>query len=85
MRVVVLRMSRLAALDATGSSVLADMIRRLEARHVTVLLSGVRPEHTQVLTQLGVYERLAHERHVFDTTPEAIAHARSHAHRAVEV
>ncbi|MBI1379219.1 MAG: STAS domain-containing protein [Frankiales bacterium] len=79
--VVVLRMSHLATLDATGASILADTIRRLEGRHVTVLLSGVRPEHVQVLQRLRVYEQLAHERHVFATTPEAIEHARVHAHR----
>lgn len=80
-RVVILRMSRVGALDATGASVLADTIRRLEARRITVLLSGVRPEHVQVLQRLGVYAELADERHVFDHTPAAIDHARVHAHR----
>ena len=80
-RVVVLRMSRLSAIDATGAAVLADTIRRLESREVTVMLSGVRPEHQKVLHQLGVYDQLAHERHLFATTPEAIVHARTHAAR----
>jgi len=80
-RVVVLRMSRVASLDATGASVLADTIKRLEARGVTVLLSGVRTEQAPILTRLGVYDELAHERHVFDTTPDAIEHARVHAAR----
>ena len=78
---VVLRLSRIAALDATGASVLADTIKRLEGRGITVLLSGVRTEHAGVLDRLGVYDQLAHERHLFDTTPEAIAHARVHAGR----
>ena len=80
-RVVVLRLSRIATLDATGASVLADTISRLEGRGITVLLSGIRPEHGPVLERLGVYDQLAHERHLFDTTPEAIAHARVHAGR----
>jgi MFS superfamily sulfate permease-like transporter len=80
-RVVVLRMSRVTAIDATGASVLADTISRLEGRHVTVLLSGVQSHHERVLDQLGVYARLAHERHLFASTPEAIAHARLHAAR----
>ena len=84
-RVVILRMSRIATLDATGASVLADTIKRLEGRGVTVLLSGVRDEHTQVLTRLGVYDQLAHERHVFDSTPDAISHARTHAARIAHV
>lgn len=82
-RVVVLRMSRVTTIDATGASVLGDTIGRLESRGVTVLLSGVRPEHEQVLRHLGVYDELAHERHLFATTPEAIAHARVHAARVV--
>jgi SulP family sulfate permease len=80
-RVVILRMSRITTIDATGAHVLADTITRLEARDVTVLLSGVRPEHERVLRELGVYSGLAHERHLFDTTPEAISHARVHASR----
>ena len=80
-RVVILRMSRVTAIDATGAHVLADTIRRLEHRHVTVLLSGVRPHHEQVLRELGVHDGLAHERHLFATTPEAIAHARVHVAR----
>ena len=46
-----------------------------------MLLSGVQPAHEKVLRQLGVYDGLAHERHLFATTPEAISHARLHAGR----
>ncbi len=80
-RVVILRMSRVTAIDATGAQVLADTISRLEHRHISVLLSGVQPHHERVLRELGVYDRLAHERHLFATTPEAIEHARVHASR----
>jgi MFS superfamily sulfate permease-like transporter len=80
-RVVVLRMSRITTIDATGAAVLADTITRLEARGITVLLSGVRDHQQRVLTSLGVYDQLATEHHLFDTTPEAIAHARVHAAR----
>ena len=82
-RVVVLRMSHLTTVDATGAHVLADTIGRLEQRGVTVLLSGTRPEHVAVLAQLGVHRQLAHERHLFASTPAAIAHARLHAERVV--
>jgi MFS superfamily sulfate permease-like transporter len=80
-RVVVLRMSRVTTIDATGAHVLADTITRLEHRGVTVLLSGVQTSHERVLGELGVYDGLAHERHLFDSTPVAIAHARVHASR----
>jgi SulP family sulfate permease len=78
-RVVILRMARVASLDATGAAVLRDTITSLERRGITVLLPGVRPEHTTILSALGVYDSLAHERHLFARTPEAIAHARLHA------
>ena len=77
-RVVILRMARIQTLDATGASVLAETIEQLEGRGITVLLSGIKPEHERALDQLGVYEQLAHERHVFTSTPEAIDHARRH-------
>jgi SulP family sulfate permease len=80
-RVVVLRMSRISTVDATGAAVLADTIRRLEARGITVLLSGVRDHQQQVLASLGVHDRLASQHHLFDTTPAAITHARAHAAR----
>jgi MFS superfamily sulfate permease-like transporter len=84
-KVVILRMSRVDTLDATGATVLVDTVKRLEARGITVLLSGVRPEHRRVLDRLGVYEALASEHHLFDHTPEAIAHARVHAKRVAHV
>jgi MFS superfamily sulfate permease-like transporter len=84
-RVVVLRMSRITTIDATGAAVLADTITRLEARGITVLLSGVRDHQQRVLTSLGVYDQLATEHHLFDTTPEAIAHARVHAARVSHI
>lgn len=80
-RVVVLRLSRITSLDATGAALLADTVRRLERQGITVMLSGVQPHHDHVLQSLGVYDELAHQRHVFATTPEAIAHARVHAAR----
>jgi sulfate permease, SulP family len=80
-RVVILRMARVATLDATGAAVLRDTIRQLEGRGITVLLSGVKAQHSAVLDALGVYDSLGHEGHLFATTPEAIAHARMHVAR----
>jgi SulP family sulfate permease len=71
-QVVILRMSRAASLDATGAAVLRDTIRALEHRGVTVLMSGIRPDHEAVLRALDVHD----ESHLFGSTPEAIAHAR---------
>ncbi len=80
-RVVILRMSRLATLDTTAAAVLRDTVTALEHRGITVLISGAHDQHRTMLTELGVYDSLAHERHLFDRTPDAIAHARLHAAR----
>ena len=80
-RVVILRLSRIQTLDATGATVLGDTIKTLEHRGITVLLSGIRPDHESVFQILGIYDHLAHEKHIFATTPEAITHARAHVHK----
>jgi SulP family sulfate permease len=76
-RVVILRMSRVSTIDATGAHVLGDAISRLQRRGITVLLSGIAPGHQQVLAALGVAEQLRHEGKVFPDTPTAIAYART--------
>ena len=80
-RVVILRLSRIRTLDATGASVLGDTIKSLEQRGVTVMLSGIQPHHELIFRGLGVLGELADEKHVFANTPEAIEHAREHASR----
>lgn len=77
-RVVILRMSRVSTIDATGAHVLGDAIVRLQRRGITVLLSGIAPEHEQVLDTLGVADRLRRDGHVFPDTPAAIGYARTH-------
>jgi len=80
-RVVILRMSRINTLDATGATVLGETIKTLEGRGITVLLSGIKPNHEGIFRILGVYEHLAHERHIFTNTPDAIIHALAHVHK----
>lgn len=75
-RVVILRMSRVSTIDATGAQVLGDAIARLRARGITVLLSGITPGHDQVLSALGVADELRREGLVFGDTPAAIRYAR---------
>ncbi|WP_089010743.1 SulP family inorganic anion transporter [Micromonospora inositola] len=84
-RVVVLRMSRVTTMDATGAHVLGDAIRRLRGRGITVLLSGITPGHEQVLSTLGVADELRREGLVFPDTPAAIRHARTIALGAADV
>ncbi|MER7618791.1 SulP family inorganic anion transporter, partial [Nonomuraea wenchangensis] len=74
--VVILRMSRVTTLDASGALVLGDAISRLERRGITVYVSGIRDGHHRPLRALGVVSRLDEAGQVFATTPEAIAAAR---------
>jgi SulP family sulfate permease len=76
-RVVILRLSRITALDATGAKVLGDAITRLERRGILVLLSGIKPDHDDILTTLGIAEHLRRDGLIFPDTPTAIRHARS--------
>jgi SulP family sulfate permease len=76
--VVVIRMSQLGMLDATGAHTLGRIAEELEGRGITVIIKGVRPEHLPLLTNVGVIEALRHENHLVDTLDEALAHARSH-------
>ncbi|GAA3140076.1 SulP family inorganic anion transporter [Nonomuraea roseoviolacea] len=80
--VVVLRMSRVTTVDASGALVLADAITRLQRRGITVYVSGIRDGHHQPLHALGAIARLDQAGHVFATTPQAIAAARDHLRHA---
>ena len=83
-RVVILRMSRVSTMDATGAQVLGDAIARLRGRGITVLLSGITPGHDQVLSTLGVADELRRAGLVFPDTPAAIRYARGLALGAPE-
>ncbi|BBX67730.1 SulP family inorganic anion transporter [Mycolicibacterium psychrotolerans] len=76
--VVIIRMSQLGMLDATGANTLAQICAELESRGITVIIKGVREEHTALLENVGVFESLRHERHLVGTLDEAIEHARTH-------
>ena len=80
-RVVILRLSHITTLDRTGAEVLADTIRTLERRGVTVIVSGLPSRFVAMLSTTGVYAQLQAAGHVFDHTPDAIAHARRHVRR----
>ncbi|WP_454792945.1 SulP family inorganic anion transporter [Mycolicibacterium lutetiense] len=76
--VVIIRMSQLGMLDATGAHTLAEIATELESRGITVIIKGVRPEHSELLTNVGVFESLRHENHLFDSLDDAVEHARTH-------
>jgi SulP family sulfate permease len=79
---VILRMSRVTTVDATGALVLKDAVEKLESRGIAVYVSGIRDGHHRPLEALGAIERLGQQGRVFASTPEAIAAARDHLHRS---
>jgi SulP family sulfate permease len=82
--VVIIRMSTLGMLDATGAHTLSQVAEELESRGVTVIIKGVQEEHMDLLTNVGVIDSLRHENHLINSLDDAIAHARDHvAHVAV--
>ncbi|WP_104163679.1 SulP family inorganic anion transporter [Cryobacterium sp. N22] len=80
--VVIIRMSQLQILDATGARVITEMIQALERRGITVLVKGIQPRHLKLVTRVGVITSLRHRNHLFTDLDAAIEHARSHVTRA---
>ena len=76
--VVIIRMSAIGMLDATGAHSLAEIAEELEARGITVIIKGVQPEHMTLLANMGIVDSLRHENHLIDSLDDAVAHARSH-------
>ncbi|AXG82018.1 SulP family inorganic anion transporter [Streptomyces paludis] len=81
-RVVILRMSRVSTIDATGALVLKDAVEKLNRRDIAVMTSGIRPGQRRALESVGALDLLRREGREYATTPEAIAGARAHLHRA---
>lgn len=76
--VVIIRMSQLQLMDATGAEVISEVITGLERRGITVLVKGIAPEHRGVAERVGVLRSLRHQAHLFDDLDDAVAHARGH-------
>jgi len=81
-RVVILRMSSMGWLDATGARALGEIVEQLQDRNITVLIKGASPEHRRLLRAVGALEPVLKHGHVFDDLPAAVSHARAHAMRA---
>lgn len=80
--VVIIRMSQLQILDATGARVITDIVQALERRGITVLIKGIQDRHLALVTRVGVLESLRHHKHLFIELAPAVEHARSHVTRA---
>ena len=80
--VVILRLSKLERVDATGARVLSEIVRGLERRGITVLIKGVQEHHSELFRRVGVLAALRHHKHLFVDFDDALEHARSHVQRA---
>lgn len=84
-RVVILRLSNLQMMDATGAGALGEVVRTLESRGVTVLVKGLKLHHRRVTQAVGALDDLEENKHLFETLDEAVAHARLHVDRERKV
>lgn len=80
-RVVILRMSAMVMLDATGARGLGELVEQLADRGITVLIKGASPEHTRLLTAVGTLGPVLAQGHVFSELPDAVTHAAKHVAR----
>jgi SulP family sulfate permease len=78
-RVVILRLSAVALLDASGARALGEVVGDLEERGITVLVKGASAEHLRVLDAVGTLRPLVQRGHVFADLAGAVAHALGHA------
>ncbi|WP_017753456.1 SulP family inorganic anion transporter [Calidifontibacillus oryziterrae] len=74
-KVLLLRMSKVPFMDATGESNLSYIVKDF-AKHGVVLISGIKPQPKSVLEKTGLYHLIGKD-HFFEHTGEAINYALS--------
>ena len=78
-RHVILRLKRVPFVDQTGAYALEEAIRVLEARGVTVLISGLQEQPSDILRRLAIIpDRISDER-TFSNFEETVAWLQDHA------
>lgn len=73
-RVIIIRMSGLQFLDATGAHVLVDIAHTMQARGVHLILKGIQPEHHRLVARIG----LPNSVETCAELPDALDRARRH-------
>jgi SulP family sulfate permease len=79
--VVIIQLSGVQFLDATGAQILAEIVTALERDGKTAIIKGIPEQHRELITRVGVLGQLRHPNHLFDNLELATAHARSHITR----
>lgn len=80
-RVVILRLSSVNVLDATGAKAIGQIVDDLSHRGVTVLLKGAATDQLELMRRVGALEKLASQSHLFADLDAALRHARRHVAR----
>lgn len=75
-RVVILRLSRVGVMDATGARGLAEIVTMLQDKGMSVLIKGLNPAHRPLAEKLGLLRAIGRPDHVFDDLDDALARAR---------
>ncbi|MCU1683036.1 MAG: sulfate transporter [Amycolatopsis sp.] len=84
-RVVILRLSGMSMLDATGARALGEIVDELSARGIIVLFKGATSEHARLLAAVGTLAPVLARGHVFATLAEAVTHATKHVRESAPV
>ncbi|WP_127126169.1 SulP family inorganic anion transporter [Georgenia sp. SYP-B2076] len=76
--VVILALTDVRVMDASGANALAEIVTDLRRRSVTVLLKGLDADQLRMAGSVGVLRALGPREHYFRDLPAAVAHARNH-------
>lgn len=79
-KVIILILSEVRVMDASGAHALNEIITDLRRRGITVLLKGLDAQQPKMAASVGVLDALGTQEHYFTDLAAAIAHARNHVH-----
>ena len=75
-KVLILRLRRVTAMDATGAMALRSIVEHLHRIGAHLLIAGLQPQPREVLEKMGILQMIGKE-NLFDNTDQAILHAES--------
>nr|NLD41468.1 SulP family inorganic anion transporter [Actinomycetales bacterium] len=75
-RVVILRLSRVGVMDATGARGISEIVTMLQDKGMEVLIKGLSPTHRPLVERLGLLAAVGRRDHLFDEMAAALARAR---------
>ncbi|MFC5699812.1 SulP family inorganic anion transporter [Cohnella faecalis] len=75
--ILLLRMSKVPFMDASGEAIMASLVEELEKSGGQILLSGVQPQPLDIMKKTGLLEKIG-ERWFFEHTGDAIQCAIAH-------